>query len=335
MFLSFIIPVYNTSAYLRECLDSVLAQDISKSDYEIICIDDGSRDESPEILREYAEKHRNLRVLRQENAGVSAARNNGVEHAAGDYVWFVDSDDLIARNVLGKLKQIADDGDYDRIAFNYYLFNERFTPEEQTAYDSGSLLGSPRYKNANVVNCLMRKRVIDAARLRFSGTSYGEDSLFMFEYLIHVRSEHILENSFYYYRQRPQSAMTSDSKEAHEKRYVSFRKNAKTMKDYYEGRNGPVPDPAACADLFVSFLQYALWEVSMMPRRKAAAALRELKTDGLYPYRRPAECTLTKSYMTSRTDWYGKLFDFLYLRLSTRSGFHLMRLFLRLRRIAN
>ena len=73
----------------------------------------------------------------------------------------------------------------------------------------------------------------------------------------------------------------------------------------------------------------------MMPRRKAAAALRELKTDGLYPYRRPAECTLTKSYMTSRTDWYGKLFDFLYLRLSTRSGFHLMRLFLRLRRIAN
>ena len=75
MFLSFVVPVYNAERYLSECLDSLLAQDIS--DYEIICVNDGSRDASPEILEQYAAKYGNIRVISKENGGVVSARNAG------------------------------------------------------------------------------------------------------------------------------------------------------------------------------------------------------------------------------------------------------------------
>lgn len=332
MFLSFVVPVYNTENYLRACLMSALDQDIPKNEYEIICVDDGSTDGSLALLEEIASHFPNVRVFHQQNAGVSTARNRGIEEARGDYLWFIDSDDLVAKNSLGQLLQLASIGKYDRIAFNYYLFQEMFTPEEQAAYDAGTLNGGSRYKNANVVTCLVRKQIIDNSNLRFSSVFYGEDSLFMFQYLLHAKTDFQIEQTLYYYRQRPESAMTSDSPETHHKRYVSFRSNAIVMKGYYEGKNGPVSDIPACADLFVSFLHYALWEVSMMPRKKAKQELMQLMSDGLYPYPRPAECTLTKSYMTTRTDLYGKLFDFLYLHLSTRIGFWMMRVFLHLKK---
>ena len=101
MKLSIIVPIYNVAPYLRKCMDSLLAQDIL--DYEIILVDDGSPDECPRICDAYAEKHSNIHVIHQENAGLSAARNTGVAKAQGDYIWFVDSDDYVEPNVLGVL----------------------------------------------------------------------------------------------------------------------------------------------------------------------------------------------------------------------------------------
>ena len=95
---SIIIPVYNVAPYLRECLDSVLAQTFT--DWECICIDDGSTDGSGAILDEYAAKDSRFRVFHQQNAGVSAARNKGLDEAQGEWVCFVDGDDAIAPNWL-------------------------------------------------------------------------------------------------------------------------------------------------------------------------------------------------------------------------------------------
>ena len=100
MTLSIIIPVYKVEKYLRKCLDSCLHQNISKEDYEIICVNDGSPDNSAQILDEYAAKHPNIRVVTQTNQGLSMARNNGLAVAQGDYVWFIDSDDWIEENCL-------------------------------------------------------------------------------------------------------------------------------------------------------------------------------------------------------------------------------------------
>lgn len=128
MFLSFVVPVYNAAQYLPECLDSLLAQDIS--DYEIICVNDGSRDASPEILRQYAAEHGNIRVINKENGGVVSARNAGLSATQGDFIWFVDADDFLLPNILGFLKDKAAETACDRLIVGGYQFTDRLTDEE-------------------------------------------------------------------------------------------------------------------------------------------------------------------------------------------------------------
>lgn len=106
VFLSIIIPVYNVEKYLRECLDSCLEQNVTSEEYEIICVDDGSPDNCGKILDEYALQYSNIRVIHKENGGLSSARNAGLDVAIGKYVWFVDSDDFIGRNILADLFDI-------------------------------------------------------------------------------------------------------------------------------------------------------------------------------------------------------------------------------------
>ena len=128
MFLSFVVPVYNAAQYLPECLDSLLAQDIS--DYEIICVNDGSKDTSPKILWQYAAQHGNIRVIDQENGGVVSARNAGLSAAQGDYVWFVDADDFLLPNILGSLRDKTVETACDRLIVGGYQFTDRLTGEE-------------------------------------------------------------------------------------------------------------------------------------------------------------------------------------------------------------
>lgn len=96
MKLSIIIPVYNVERYLRQCLESCLSQDVPKSQYEVIIVNDGSPDNSQAIIDEYSSKYDNVRVLKKKNGGLSSARNAGLNIASGDYIWFVDSDDWVA-----------------------------------------------------------------------------------------------------------------------------------------------------------------------------------------------------------------------------------------------
>lgn len=95
--ISVIVPVHDVEKYLSKCLDSLVGQTLSPSEYEIICVDDGSADRSPEILDRYARAHPNIRAIHKAYEGVSAARNRGLDLAAGEYVLFVDSDDWLTR----------------------------------------------------------------------------------------------------------------------------------------------------------------------------------------------------------------------------------------------
>ena len=122
MKLSIIVPIYNVAPYLRKCVDSLLTQDIS--DYEIILVDDGSPDECPQICDEYVEKYDSIRVVHQENEGLSAARNSGVKVAQGDYIMFVDSDDYLQPNVLGALMEQVERDNLDVLRFRYQNVRE-------------------------------------------------------------------------------------------------------------------------------------------------------------------------------------------------------------------
>lgn len=103
MLLSIIIPIYNVEKYVEKCIRSCEAQDISREDYEIVVINDGSPDNSLKIVERIADEYPNIKIISQPNKGLSAARNTGMRNASGDYYMFVDSDDWIAEKCLGKI----------------------------------------------------------------------------------------------------------------------------------------------------------------------------------------------------------------------------------------
>ena len=120
--LSIIIPFYNVEKYIAQCLDSIYAQDISESEYEVICVNDCSPDNSRDIVLKYQKKHSNLILMEHEkNKMLGAARNTGFRAARGKYVWFIDSDDYIKENVLGRLLDIAEKNELDILHFNMQI----------------------------------------------------------------------------------------------------------------------------------------------------------------------------------------------------------------------
>lgn len=106
MKLSFIIPLYNAEAYIGKCLDSILNSDIDRKEYEIIIIDDGSKDNGLAVVREYEQKYENIQVLVQKNQGQSVARNYGLTVAKGEYIWFIDSDDYLDNQWTSVYKEL-------------------------------------------------------------------------------------------------------------------------------------------------------------------------------------------------------------------------------------
>lgn len=118
---SVIIPVYNTEKYLKECLDSVINQTLT--DIEIICIDDGSFDNSLAILQEYAQKDTRIRILKQKNKGAGAARNMGLNIATGKYLAFLDSDDFFYKDFCKKMYNKAKETDADIVVCKAMEFN--------------------------------------------------------------------------------------------------------------------------------------------------------------------------------------------------------------------
>lgn len=124
---SVIIPVYNAQQHLRQCLDSVLEQTLK--DIEVLCVDDGSTDGSPDILKEYEEKDIRFRAVRQGNAGAGAARNTGLRQARGKYLLFLDADDFFEPDMLEVSYQQAERYRADFVVFNsdqYHMDKKEF-----------------------------------------------------------------------------------------------------------------------------------------------------------------------------------------------------------------
>lgn len=138
--LSFIVPVYNVEKYISRCLDSLLNQNIPLEEYEIIVINDGSPDDSEKIIKEYQSKYSNIVLLNKENGGLSSARNYGIEHCSGEYIWMVDSDDTIQENCLSELLSYAMDKKLDFISIP---INDIFSTK--------IILSNSQYKPVNIV----------------------------------------------------------------------------------------------------------------------------------------------------------------------------------------
>ena len=118
--ISIIMPVYNVEKYLARCLESAIRQTFPRNKYEIICVNDGSTDNSLEILERYAEQFPNIKIINQKNSGPAAARNRGILEAQGKYVLFIDSDDFITLNALKILYNYAEQNNSDVVIFDFY-----------------------------------------------------------------------------------------------------------------------------------------------------------------------------------------------------------------------
>lgn len=133
--LSFIIPLYNSAQWMEKCLYSVLNQDLPESEVEIICVNDGSPDNSAELAREIAKDHPSIVVIDQENQGPSGARNTGMRHATGKYLCFVDPDDFVEPNVYGGLIRQMEEQQLDMLRFNYQIVNEHYDVIPKRAFE--------------------------------------------------------------------------------------------------------------------------------------------------------------------------------------------------------
>lgn len=138
--LSIIVPIYGVEQYLHKCVDSLLAQDLASSEYEIILVDDESPDACPQICDEYARMSQEsrvksqelpcIRVIHRKNGGLSAARNTGIKVAKGEYICFVDSDDYWEYNVLGGLMEQVERENLDVLRFNYQNVRLKADPQQ-------------------------------------------------------------------------------------------------------------------------------------------------------------------------------------------------------------
>lgn len=320
MFLSFIVPVYNVEQYLDECLQSLLDQDIPLTDYEIICINDGSTDGSLDILERYKNEYSNIRVITKVNGGLAAARNTGLEYASGEYVWFIDSDDFIQKNILRTLQGIVEYSGCDRLSVEVYTFFDELSDAEKS--EQGSLTSNTYLYNIAVWNNLFRLDFLKRNNLHFHPElRYAEDSIFMFEFCLTTNIEKKTNQVCYYYRRRPQSLTSGTSVKALENKITGSSKVALYYNEYYKQGIG---EPRYLADQLMGNLWQALFSISQLPGSMRFSGLMELRKEGLFPFRRPNACTLKKSYQTTRTDLVGKIFDKVYINMHRPWGFAAM-----------
>ena len=157
--LSVIVPLYNSAMWVEKCLFSILNQDLPEEKMEIICINDGSLDNSAEIAREIGKEHTSIIVLDQKNQGPSGARNNGMRRATGKYLCFVDPDDYVEPNVFGGLIAQMENRNLDMLRFDYRIVDENYAPvakrdfERQFDYSACEMTGAEFLANKLDIAC--------------------------------------------------------------------------------------------------------------------------------------------------------------------------------------
>ena len=256
---SIIAPVYKAEAYLRSCIDSVLAQ--TRGDFELILVDDGSPDSCGAIIDEYAAADRRIIGIHQENGGPSAARNAGLMRASGQFVYFLDSDDLMDPALLETVIPRMEEG-YDMVVFGYAIIppaekNQRLeclireeteivlqTDEERCAFITGPFrLRAVRWE---VWNRFFRRDIIERWQIRFGEDRrvFAEDMYFTYFYTAHTQRILLLPDRLYTYRRHEGSGSTE-----YEKHLMIYSSNLMTEAFYEHCRVS-----ADCSYLYDHFL---------------------------------------------------------------------------------
>lgn len=243
--ISVIIPVYNVEQYLEQCLNSIITQ--SLKDIEIICIDDGSTDNSPKILADYQKKDERIKVITKKNEGQGIARNEGLKIAKGEYISFVDPDDWLEQGMYEFLYNKFIETNAQIIHFDFQSFNEKKQKIDSIKHFSKSVkktlgvkvLNDSTYNWLNIPNlkfpemeltvwCRMfSNKLLKENNIFFAPFKHSEDNIFVISSCILAEKMVYVEKVFYNYRKRENSALNRASKE-----YFSVFENIELVKNF-------------------------------------------------------------------------------------------------------
>jgi glycosyltransferase involved in cell wall biosynthesis len=210
MKLSIIIPVYNTEPYIEQCMLSCLKQDLPLDEYEIIVINDGTKDKSMSIVERIANDNKNIRIISQENKGLSAARNAGLGIAQGKYIWFVDSDDWIEENCVKSLIVKMEQDDLEGLVYAGIRYIEGKTSLGAEVSYSNIVMSGKELMSMHPINCaavktIYKKEFLDQNNLRFYEGIYHEDHEFTPRAYYFINRIEFTNDHVYYNRQTPGS----------------------------------------------------------------------------------------------------------------------------------
>ena len=293
MFLSIIIPIYNDEKYLEECLDSCLLQDISDEDYEIICVDDGSTDRTPEILRDYERKNSNVNVIfKQHGSKYGDGRNVGLEYAEGDYVWFVDHDDLIEENVLSQLKQKALTSEFDRLNFPCYIFREKFSDEELKAKQEGRLKPDFITYRGTIWSSIFRRAFLldndiwPLSKKLIGKKVWGADGFFVDEIrMSDARYASLEDHPYYYYRVSRKQVTAEHSFKSNMARIEGTIDPVLVLKEKYDNEvkeHGKARE--STANVLMTWVHLCMMYLAPMDHRSFVEGKKKAKQAGVFPF---------------------------------------------------
>lgn len=295
--LSIIVPVYNVEPYIERCLRSLLDQDIPQSDYEIIVVDDGTPDNSAVIAQRIADENENITVVHRGNGGLSAARNTGMDYAMGKYILYVDSDDYIESQSLGKLIEVSETNDIDVCYFRSFKMrgdgtkyeNDKQPFKDDRVYE-GCYAITHGLKITSVWQYLFLRSFLESNQLRFCPGVIHEDIEFNYRMFVYAKRVMFTNMFVYYYCYNDNSIMRERSRRSIEKshsgnlfvayrikRFITNQDMPEEVKSLYEKRMN---------SLIVSLL-FGLMRRAVCSKRFAYRFLVRAKGYELYPVKGP------------------------------------------------
>lgn len=250
--LSIVIPIFNVEKYIRKTLESIFSQSLSDKFIEVIAVNDGTKDHSMSIVYEFAAIHNNIKIINQENQGLSAARNTGMKAATGAFVWFVDSDDWISPDSLSFLFKRLMNAKEEVLMCKIREYDEKgkillvrsFHNNDKEEYVSGTdvVLYQKKYgiDITPMQQYIIRRDFLLRNKLFFVHGIYHEDKEFAPRMLITAKRVAVIPKVIYYYLRRSNGSITTDdslnkkrclSKIEIYRRYKKFGKELNCRKD--------------------------------------------------------------------------------------------------------
>ena len=247
--LSIIVPVFNTEKYLSECLNSLINQTLKS--IEIICVDDGSTDNSLSILEKFHSKDGRVKIIHQENFGVSVARNNGIAMAQGEYIGFVDSDDWVDADFFEKLYNASQKFGAEVVAGDF-LWHKGNSQKPKMKYKEEKFYTETAEKVKNALipklnyiwNKIYKRESLLKLNIPFEKDRYYEDMIWLVQVIYYMHGFVTVPNTFYHYRRHSESiVMQTSAKHLNDWAYAE-----KKMLDFMREHNIPVLIPCKKAE---------------------------------------------------------------------------------------